>query len=306
MKKLAILTTMVMLVVLYARIDRQALLGQLRHMRWEIFCLSLVFFVPQMLVTVWRWRWMVWDVYPMNMLEAAKLILAGKALNALLPSKLGEASKAYFLLRHAHVALPKGVALVLLEKMLDMAGLCAMLLAGLFLTSQWGLVETSAALGALLCIAVVGGLCICRTTGLQCWLQRRTGLIQRLHTLLESWQMILTHWKQHRLRFAGILGLSCGLWFLHLAQIYLFFVALRSTVAVSTVFAYVPIGLGIGLLPFTIGGMGTRDSALIYLFAPYESAALMAGIGILCSMRYWVDTLLGLPFFHVYSFGKGP
>jgi hypothetical protein len=50
--------------------------------------------------------------------------------------------------------------------------------------------------------------------------------------------------------------------------------------------------------------MGTRDSALIYLFASYESAALMAGIGILCSMRYWVDTLLGLPFFHVYSFGK--
>jgi hypothetical protein len=70
--------------------------------------------------------------------------------------------------------------------------------------------------------------------------------------------------------------------------------------------AYVPIGLGIGSLPFTIGGLGTRDSARIYLFAPYESAAFMAGIGLLCSMRYWVDTLPGLPFFHVYSFGKGP
>jgi uncharacterized protein (TIRG00374 family) len=306
MKKLAIPTTIVILVLLYARIDRQALLWQLRHMRWEIFCLSLVFFVPQILVTVWRWRWMVWDVYPMNTRESAKLILAGKALNALLPSKLGEASKAYFLLRHGNVALPKGVALVVLEKMLDIAGLCAMLLAGLFLTSQWGLMETVAALGALLCMAVVGGLCLCRTTGVQRWLQCRSGLIRRLHVLLESWEMILTRWKQHRVRFAGILCLSCGLWFLHLAQIYLFFVALRSTVAASTVFAYVPIGLGIGLLPFTMGGMGTRDSALIYLFAPYESAALMAGIGILCSMRYWVDTLLGLPFFHVYSFGKGP
>jgi hypothetical protein len=304
MKKLAILGTLVILGLLYAHIDLSALLWQLRHMRVEMFALSLVFFVPQILVTVWRWRWMVWDVYPMNMRESAKLILAGKALNALLPSKLGEASKAYFLMRSANVALAKGVALVLLEKIFDVGGLCVVLLAGLVFTSQWGFVETAAGLGALLFLATVAGLFVCRTAGLQRWLQRRTGLVRRLSALLESWEIIRRQWKQHRARLTGILCLSCALWFLHLAQIYLFFVALRSSVGVSTVLAYVPIGIAVGLLPFTIGGMGTRDSALIYLFAPYESAALMAGIGILCSMRYWVDTLLGLPFFHAYSFRK--
>jgi uncharacterized protein (TIRG00374 family) len=273
-------------------------------MRVEMFALSLVFFVPQILVTVWRWRWMVWDVYPMNMRQSAKLILAGKALNALVPSKLGEASKAYFLMRSANVALAKGVALVLLEKIFDVGGLCVVLLAGLVFTPQWGIVETVAGLGALLFLATVAGLFVCRTAGLQRWLQRRTGLVRQLSALLESWEIIRRQWEQHRARLTGILCLSCGLWFLHLAQIYLFFVALRSSVGVSTVFAYVPIGIAVGLLPFTIGGMGTRDSALIYLFAPYESAALMAGIGVLCSMRYWVDTLLGLPFFHAYSFRK--
>jgi uncharacterized protein (TIRG00374 family) len=304
MKTLAILITIATLGLLYSHIDRQALLWQLQHMRLGIFLLSLVFFIPQILVTVWRWRWMVWDIYPMNTLESARLILAGKALNALVPAKLGEASKAYFLLRHANVALPKGVALVLLEKIFDVAGLCVMLLAGLCLISKWGPMEATAALGALLFIAMVIVLFLGSTTSWRHWLQRCTGPLQRLSPLLESWEIILTQWKQHRVRLAGILCLSGTLWFLHLAQIYLFFIALRSTVGASTVFAYVPIGLAAGLLPVTIGGMGTRDSALIYLFASYESAALMAGIGILCSMRYWVDSLLGLPFFHVYSFGK--
>jgi hypothetical protein len=51
--------------------------------------------------------------------------------------------------------------------------------------------------------------------------------------------------------------------------------------------------------------MGTRDSALILLFAPYADAALVAGVGLLCSMRYWMDTLLGVPFFHGYTSRMG-
>jgi hypothetical protein len=76
-------------------------------------------------------------------------------------------------------------------------------------------------------------------------------------------------------------------------------------VGIRLVFAYVPIAIFIGLLPITIGGMGTRDAALMALFAPYEGAALMAGIGLLCSTRYWLDSLLGWPFFQAYSFAKG-
>jgi hypothetical protein len=170
------------------------------------------------------------------------------------------------------------------------------------LIPQHGPVETSATLAAGLAIVVVAGLCTCRTTGLQRWLQAKRGLAPRLASLLESWEAILARWKTHSVRLAGIVLLSVGLWLLHLVQIYLFFVALHSSVATRTVFAYVPLSLFIGLLPLTIGGMGTRDSALILLFAPYESAVVMAGVGMLCSLRYWMDTLLGLPFFHHYAF----
>ncbi|HEY7491603.1 MAG TPA: lysylphosphatidylglycerol synthase transmembrane domain-containing protein, partial [Candidatus Tectomicrobia bacterium] len=294
MKKFAILATVLVLVLLYTRIDLLALLQQLRQMNMVFFLLALSLFVPQIFVTALRWQCMVRDVCPMSTLDAARLILAGKALNALVPSKLGEMSKAYFLKTRANLDLSKGGALVVLEKALDVLGLCTLMLIGVLLIPRHGPVETSATLAAGLAIVVVAGLCTCRTGGLQRWLQGKRGLAQRLATLLESWEAILARWKAHHMRLAGIVLLSVGLWLLHLVQIYLFFVALHSSVAIKTVFAYVPLSIFIGLLPLTIGGMGTRDSALILLFAPYESAVVMAGVGVLCSLRYWMDTLLGL------------
>jgi uncharacterized protein (TIRG00374 family) len=301
-KKVAILATILVLVLLYTRIDLPALLRQLRQMNMAFFLLALGFFVPQVFVTALRWQCMVRDVCPMGILDAAQLILAGKALNALVPSKLGEMSKAYFLKTQANLDLSKGGALVMLEKAFDVLGLCTLMLLGVLLTPQHGPVEASAALAAGLAIVVIIGLCTCRTGGLQRWLQGKRGLAQRLATLLESWEAILARWKVHSTRLAGIVLLSVGLWFLHLVQVYLFFVALHSSVAAKMVFAYVPLSIFIGLLPLTIAGMGTRDSALILLFAPYESAVVMAGVGVLCSLRYWMDTLLGLPFFHHYAF----
>lgn len=302
MKKFAVLATVLVLVLLYTRIDLPALLQQLQQMDRVFFLLALSLFGPQLFVAALRWRWMVQDVYPMGLPEATRLILASKALNALVPSKLGEMSKAYFLKTRANLALSTGSALVVLEKALDVVGLCTLLLVGVFLAPRHGAVEALATLMAGLAMALVVGLCTCNTGGLRRWLHGRRGLAPQGLALLDSWETILTRWKAQQVRLAGIVLLSLGLWLLHLAQIYLFFVALRSHVAVQTVFAYVPLSIFIGLLPLTIGGMGTRDSALILLFAPYENAVVMAGVGVLCSLRYWLDTLLGLPFFQRYTF----
>lgn len=306
MKKLALVVTLVVLVALYTRIDFVGLLQRLQGMHWGIFALAVGCVIPQVLVTAWRWQWMIVDVYTMGIVEAVKLILAGKALNALLPSKLGETSKAYFLKTHADVPLPQGVALVLLEKVLDVAGLCVMMLGGMVLHPQPGAVEILAVLIAVAALAMSAGILTCRLSSLQRWLPARIGLVRRLLSLCTSWDAILAHWHRHRARLLGIVGLSCLLWALHLLQITLFFVALHSQVPLRMIFAYVPLSIFIGLLPLTIGGMGTRDSALIVLFAPYENAVVMAGIGLLCSLRYWLDSLLGLPFFHAYTSVKTP
>jgi len=84
-------------------------------------------------------------------------------------------------------------------------------------------------------------------------------------------------------------------------QIYLFFPVLRQSMDVSIALAYIPLSLLAGLLPITLAGMGTRDAALILLFSPWADASTMAGVGLLCTMRYWSDTLMGVPFLHNYT-----
>lgn len=302
MKKLAALVTLLLLVVLYAQMDRQALLQHFRSMRLDIFGLALLCFVPQILVTTWRWCLMVRDVCPMPFGDAMRLILASRALNAFLPSKLGEASKAYFVHTQAHLPLAQGVALVLLEKVLDVAGLGSVLLTGVALLPHRGALEITAALLGLCPIGLLLGIVLCRTTGFRRLLRPSSAWQRRLGSWLEAWDGILLRWWQQPRRLAGITGLSSVLWFLHLGQIYLFFVALQSTISAALVLAYVPLSIAVGILPVTLGGMGTRDTALIVLFAPYETTTMMAGIGVLCSMRYWADTVLGLPFFQRYAF----
>ncbi len=297
----AVFLTVLVLVALYTQIDLRAMAGHFRNMSMGLFVLGVLFFLPQVLVTAVRWGWMVRDAYPAKAVELLKLVVAGKALNALLPSKLGEASKAYFLKTRANVPLTHGVALVVLEKVFDVAGLCALLLVGVLLESGTGLGVTVVALAACGVLLITGIICTGNTAFARRWLHGESSLAQRVRTLLEAWDAIMSQWRKAPARFAGILLSSVFLWVLHLMQIALFFEALGSQAPLRAIFAYVPISIFVGLLPVTIGGMGTRDSALILLFAPYDGAALMAGVGILCSLRYWLDSLVGLPFFHAYS-----
>ena len=48
-----------------------------------------------------------------------------------------------------------------------------------------------------------------------------------------------------------------------------------------------------GLYP-NVAGVGTRDAALIVLFAPYLDAPTAAVLGILCTLRYLIPGLAGL------------
>lgn len=77
------------------------------------------------------------------------------------------------------------------------------------------------------------------------------------------------------------------------------FKSLGSSVSIFDVFLLVPIDIIIGLIPITILDISTRDSALLYLFSPYESSSLIAIVGLFASIRYLISGIFGIPF--VYS-----
>lgn len=297
MKWASLLFSLGLLAVIYAQLDLKSMGSRLVDAHWGWFIAALLCFVPQIIVTTLRWRTMVSTFAPLSFKEALGMVMAGKALNALVPSKLGEMSKAYFLKRDARLELNKGLPIVLLEKLLDLGGLCAWMLLGVALGDS---LSEPMFLGGLISVGVLGGGII--MVGIPTFVDRFLGKIGgRLGRVIGGWGEVMASWRERPWRLGSIVVLSFVLWGLHLLQIYLFFPSLRQHIDVPVALSYIPLSLLAGLLPISMAGMGTRDAALIILFSPWVDAPTMAGVGVLCTMRYWADTLLGVPFFHRYN-----
>ena len=93
---------------------------------------------------------------------------------------------------------------------------------------------------------------------------------------------------------------SLFLWLMHLFQIWLFVLALNSNVPFLDNAAMASLAIFIGLLPFTLAGIGTRDAAIIFFYQPYIGVPTAAALGLLCTLRYFLPALIGLPFVRQY------
>ena len=285
------------LAVIFLRIDINEFIHNFKNINLLYFAISLMFFVPQTYVSAKRWQLILDPQCVISLWKSTTLILASSTLNVILPSKVGDFAKALFLKRSDGLELSKGFSLTFIEKILDVAGLCVVLLVGaIFIPNGNSIVRLS----------IVFSFCIITLTIFMFsydmrrlklnWLASKIGVEKRLNAFLDEWQQSVSTQRRDKERFIMILSFTIFLWFLHIGQIYLFFLSLNSAVSPMVVLTYVPLSIFVGLIPISFGGIGTRDAALIYLFSPYESSSVMAGIGILCSFRYFVPALFGLPF----------
>ena len=97
-------------------------------------------------------------------------------------------------------------------------------------------------------------------------------------------------------RLAKVTVTSVFIWFLHLLQIWMFILALKAWAPFLANLALSPLAILAGLLPLTFAGVGTRDAALVLFYAPYFAAPTAAALGLLCTARYVLPAIGGLPF----------
>jgi uncharacterized membrane protein YbhN (UPF0104 family) len=64
--------------------------------------------------------------------------------------------------------------------------------------------------------------------------------------------------------------------------------------------ALAPLAIFAGLIPLTLAGIGTRDTAVIFLYRAYLLPSAGAALGILYTARYLLPALAGLPFLGQY------
>lgn len=302
---IAAVMSFVIMVAIFSRINLAEFGRCFSQMNAILGILAILFFVPQVTLAAYRWGVMIKKKTHMTLWDSVKLMLTANALNILLPSRMGDLSKAYFVGRDRKLDLKRGMNVVFFEKYVDLASLGIVILTGIIWSRSW---DKPSLVGVVFSSILVGLFPVLYFIDLHRWVSspffERNRLLSKIKIFLVDSQDYLNEIKGDPKQLCFILALSVVLWFLHILQFYVMFLALHSQVSVFNVFRLVPLAIIVGLIPVTIAGVGTRDSAMIYFFAPYESTALIAGVGLFASLRYFIPGLLGLPFLSRYIVKK--
>lgn len=288
--------------LIWRHIDTHAILAATRASDpwWLTAGLSMV--VPLTLATAWRFQ--ILSRHALGLGGATRLILSSSTLNLFLPSKMGDIAKAYVLTGRHGQDPRRALSVVVLEKMLDMAALLV-----------WGL-------GALLWVGssdpwlLLGAAAVAGLLGLLVLLIAPLPLAPRLMALIggvlpgkigiaardfsTEWAGVTAWFWSVPRRGAGIVLLSLAIWAGHLAQFWLFAHALRSSVPFVDNMAFATLSILVGLAPFTMAGIGTRDAAIIFFYRAWLAPGQGAVLGVLATMRYLIPAVAGLPFLRDY------
>jgi hypothetical protein len=265
-RSVKIVAAIILLAALYRAADWRAVGNVLISLDSRYLVAALALFLPQTLLSAWRWRMLVRPLRPIRFVEAIRHTAIASAWNLIVPSKLGDFSKAALVPHLTAKQRTTASGLVMLEKLTDVAALCALILLG---------VAAEQAVGAVVMAAVVGGSALAG--------EERPSIAARLRAL-----PITPH------QLAMLVASTFALWCLHLWQIELFLRSAGVVVPWNVAAARLPVAIFAGLLPLSFCGVGTRDAALVWLFADVAPASAMAAVGLLTALRYLVPGAAGI------------
>lgn len=326
-KLLSLFISGALLAIIYWRIDFGRLLPVFARADPLWMPLALAMVVPLTLLTSWRLQQLMPRPSQLGFAEANKLILVASVLNLILPSKMGDIAKAWFMRDRGHLQGTLALSLVVFEKACDMLSLLLWCVFGLawvgwsggqpmraFDPATWatqlGLVPPSwmgrSNLFSLCLIVVASALAFgllllgsqkCADFFFQTMARLApAGIAAKLLKMANSWSEMHNYFWASKARLATVTLTSVFIWFLHLLQIWLFILALKVWTPFFANLALSPLAILAGLLPLTMAGVGTRDAALVLFYAPYFDAPTAAVLGILCTARYLLPAIGGLPF----------
>lgn len=254
--------------------------------------------VPAILAAGWRLRALAPHGGRPSLRAAIALVLAASALNQALPAKVGDLAKAWWLAAGGGVAPGRALALVAVEKLVDLAALLVLAALGLLAlrpATPIGVAGGAIIAAGLATIAIAFAVPAAATrplTGLASRLTRFAGAA----ALADAWHEARTDLLSRPRHLVAVAGASLVVWGALLGQVWTFARALGADLPLSTAFALAPIAFVIGLVPISFAGIGTRDAALVVVFAGHLAPPVAAALGVLLSARYLLTGVLGLPF----------
>lgn len=304
---LSLAVSVALLALIYRSLDLRGLGRALAHAHWGWMIVGQLALIAIKALQGWRLKRLMPRSGPsrshLGWGEAVQLILTADVMNMVLPSKMGDIAKAWFLRKHG-VAGSFALSLTLFEKAYDVLALllwCALGLSIQLATGALGPAFTTITIGVS--AAFLGGTLLLWSTRfarLAFNLATRLAparLRPKVEDLSTAWFELLGYLGRERKQHAEIAALSIALWLLHFIQLWIFVLALRAWVPFLDHIGLASLAILAGLAPFTFSGLGTRDAALVVLYRPWFGPETAAALGLLFTTRYAVPALAGLPFF---------
>jgi hypothetical protein len=244
------------------------------------------------LLSALRWRTLLAGLgIELDFRRSAVMVLGIFPINAVSPARAGDLLRIRALRGRAPADLV--LAGLLAERMMDVAILAAIAAAGAAWLGRWDL-----ALPATAVLAAAFGLCLLsgrmrerddfaaegsRTARIAAKARSVAGVFARLRR------------RPGTVALAAAIGL-CH-WLCAILLVRLLFGGVSAPLSVVDVAAAMPLAIFVGLLPVTLGGIGTRDAAMVLLFGAWASPEQSAAVALLyTAFVYAFLALIGMPF----------
>ena len=301
---ISICVSLAVLGIIYWKVDASSVLEIFLGANSPLFIGSLALLIPTTLLSAQRFRMLLSGNNRPSLAVATKLLLAASTMNIVLPSKMGDMLKSIFMRQTLDMRISLAISVVVFEKACDLLGLLAWCLLGLVVYAG------NDALFRVLALAIGFGLTfgvlMLSSLSFADWFLRLaakiapSALTEKFNHLRKSWAEVHAFFWRSRRDVLNIVGLTAFIWFLHLLQIWMLATSLQAEVPLLSSLGLSSLAILAGLVPLTLAGIGTRDAATVFLFAPFMAAPTGAALGLMLTLRYLLPGLAGLPFLSNY------
>lgn len=293
---LCVATSAALLWFLIGRVDVERMASVLRQAKysWLLAALAITCCIP--FFTVFRWMGVLraQKEIQVSFFVALRAILMANVLNSVLPSKAGDGAKAFYLRKQG--GLTRGLGTVILERSVDFTILGILGILGYWMSGvSWGLITGLTLLMGMACLFFAVMFVPMERLPLP------ANVTSRLITLPQLYRNWL---KNPRAMIQTVIASFCC-WSMAGLIVCCLVSALDTGVSWGYAYGIFPMAILAGLVPVTVSGVGTRDSAFVFLLStqmPLEEATLV-GIGYTL-FAYWLLSLISLPivFWEIISY----
>jgi len=277
--------TIAIFYLIFTKIDFFSVVKVLSHANLFYLLSSLLPLILSFPIWVKRWQTIIEAMgYPIPFVKCFNILMASVPLASVTPTKSGDVIRAYYL--KDEIPPTRVIGSVLTERIFDIFVLISFSLIGMVFYQKYEFISIIFGILIVLIVLIFILHTNLRLSIKESWNEKLQNIAFSMKTLTKNKKSLFT-----------IILYSFLYWILGIAQTLMFFYALEIDVPLLFTLANIPIAIFIGLIPVTLGGMGTRDAAIIFLFSEYATSSQLLGVGILFSVfRYWFLSLLGIPF----------